>query len=112
MGKQEIFDKAWNGLKSQGFVESRDDERGICCYRGPGGLRCALGWCIPDERYSTNLENMSGDDRPVIKAVGASPKLAGFLESLQGCHDYSTGPESMERNLRNFASDHELTVPV
>ena len=58
--KQEAFNAAWLGLKSQGFERSADG--GLCMYRGPNGLKCALGWCIPDYMYAPEMEGCSAEE--------------------------------------------------
>jgi len=55
--KQEIFDTVYNGLAAQGFKQSVDTVG--CSYRGRDDTKCAFGHLIPDEQYSSFLENES-----------------------------------------------------
>lgn len=105
--RQEIFDKAWTGLESQGFLQSK--EPGRCMYRGFGGRRCAVGWCIPDEKYDPGFEGR-GPTTEICEAVGL-PDALGFLTNLQKTHDEGYTPKGMEQNLRRFAREHNLIIP-
>lgn len=110
MNRQEIFDKAWNGLKAQGFRRSAD-EHGSCLYRGPNGLKCAIGHCISDEAFNHRWEGSR--DEP-FKAAGVggwgSQKYEWAIE-LQNAHDTASDPSDMEGGLRRFAKKHKLTIP-
>lgn len=128
--KQELFNIAWNGIKSQGFQQSvlRNEDGspkrthggdGVvsCAYRDPQGRKCAVGWMIPDEYYHPALENKLASSPEVCKAAG----LVGgewngepnFARQLQAVHDSveSSTPEGMEKNLREFALQHGLDIP-
>lgn len=39
--------------------KSVDDSGMYCQYRGPGGIKCAVGHMISDEEYSPKLESSS-----------------------------------------------------
>lgn len=52
-----------------------------CLYRGPNGVKCAVGMFIPDDRYSPDMENKSAE---------------GLLER----HDYVT--QFLPLNLRRM----------
>jgi len=120
MTRQEIFNIAYRGLKSQGFKGS--EVRGLdplvpqnitCAYRGDGGRKCAIGFLIPDERYSPNIEG-----KGVIELVdNVYPDLIptdgeeAFLRRLQECHDTAFSVEAMEYNLKEFARKENLEVP-
>lgn len=60
MTRQEIFNKAYAGLRDQGFVRSVVGEYN-CRYRGPNNTKCAFGHLIPDEQYNTMLEGFMSD---------------------------------------------------
>lgn len=113
MNKQQIFDAAWRGLKAQGFVRSirpGATSPGSCLYRGPGGLRCALGHVIPDGLYEESFEG-KGAPAVVNELGGRFVKHIEFLDALQTRHDGATSPADMETRLRAFAGDHGLTIP-
>jgi len=107
--RQEIFDKAWSGLEFQGFRRSATSAG--CAYRGDGGLRCALGWLIPDERYHHSLEGRGVGEPEVLNATGISHEDADFAIALQGVHDFARGATEMERRLLAFARKHDLAIP-
>lgn len=104
--EQEIFDLAFNGLRAQGFRKSKG-EKG-CLYRGPDGLKCAIGHCIADSDYRSRFEG--GRDR-AFRAAGVSGQLFVFAFHLQIAHDASTSPSNMEHRLRELANNYELTIP-
>lgn len=119
MSKQKLFNKAFLGLKSQGFQLSTDKDG--CMYRSESGNRCAIGWCISDKKYNSNFE---GNDVFGIPYNLLFPRIPeDFLMMLQECHDNVAGdvsrqtikttaaPQKLEKNLINFASAYGLTVP-
>lgn len=112
MNNQEIFNKVWKGLKSQGWQRSVRGEK--CLYRGPDGLKCAIGHLIPDEHYWKEMEG-----KTVYTLMDTYPNLnlstmnLGFLDSLQTIHDLSweCTPQELEEKYRRFARDQGLTIP-
>lgn len=108
--RQEIFDLAWNGLKAQGFVQSADVS-GVCLFRGPRGLKCAIGHCIPDDCYDSRMDSDGDHWNAAWDAAGVGEEDREFGERLQGVHDWGYSPEDMERRLRAFAVIYSLTIP-
>ena len=111
--QQDMFNKAYIGLRNQDFKQSLDSPRGgRCLYRGPHGLKCAIGHCITDEDMKDVTENISA--APTMMTLGCDdPEMLKFGEDLQTVHDISEGsPESMERSLIQFAATHNLEVPT
>lgn len=113
MTKQEIFDKAVAGLASQGFERSviNDDAHiDFCAYRGDGGRRCAIGWLIPDELYSSAFE---GEPvrflPPMIQEFVGYDTYPAFVEDLWAAHDNSTAPPDMRYRLWKIAERNNLT---
>lgn len=111
---QQIFDKVWIGLKSQGFYQSLEEKS--CCYRGEGGRKCAVGWLIPDDKYDPNWENTTSEylfiEVPGFdQIVGVDDIVKGHLNELQRIHDCNNTPESMKHALTNFAYRYGLTIP-
>lgn len=104
--RQEIFDLAWNGLKAQGFRQSMTKEL-ECRYR-LRKLRCAIGHCIPDNAYRTDLEGQVVSSGAVLRAAGIAYTDATFATNLQLCHDGADSPSAMERRLAGFASFYSL----
>jgi hypothetical protein len=54
---QELFDTVATHLLGQ--KKAAKNAAGLCCYRSPDGLRCAVGCLIPDEVYDPSLEGRS-----------------------------------------------------
>lgn len=116
LSKQEIFNKAYRGLESQGFQRSARRDR--CLYRGPDGLKCAVGWLIPDEKYEGRIEmyvlNINELEfmeylTPILGPL--TPEDVIFLRHLQSAHD-QPAPDDMKYALHRFASTHNLTIPT
>jgi len=107
--KQDIFNIAANGLLKQGKTSKNSSS---CMYRGPNGLKCAIGMLIPDELYEEGFEGKSASSSGVIKALveAGVPYTVGykdFLDNLQDVHDdHQTG--DWERELVNFAHHYDL----
>ena len=91
MTYQEIFDKVATHLLTQNARSwAPSFPYRACAYRGIGGLKCAIGCLIPDERYSVELEGKAASSPLVMSAVGvpaADTDLGSFLRYLQGIHD-------------------------
>lgn len=127
MNKQEMFNKVWLGLQAQGWKQSIIGT--TCRYRGPEGLKCAVGHLIPDDKYQSYWESSS-----IAYLIGRFPLLLGmqlteedmeFLEHLQRAHDQNAIRHQFDENgkaeLKRFAdmrstflelaSLHNLSVP-
>lgn len=115
--RQELFNTAYNGLKSQKFMKSIKGP--ICRYRDDNGRKCAIGWCIPDDKYDITFDepvdasiNISIQTRPDIReAAGISWENVEFARQLQMRHDQAMSPEHMKKMLIEFAKSYELEVP-
>lgn len=110
---QQVFDDAYRGLAAQGFTRSTKDDSIFsgCQYRGHDGMRCAIGMCIPDDRYDPMF-----DDCPSLATVVNRSGVFGdirleALAQLQVAHDKGDTPLEMRERLANFASAHGLTIP-
>ncbi len=123
--RQEMFNRAWNGIKAQDWRQSAVISNGgvLCKYLMPNGDRCAWG----------HVDTSVGDRRGTVKCLARSGiGVAAFLDGddlefayrLQEAHDFITGsssswdemyPEyqgaSMEQRLRAFAKKEGLTIP-
>jgi hypothetical protein len=90
--KREVFDRVREHLLSQ--MKQSIDEEGDCKYRGPDGLKCAIGCLIPDDVYTQELEGWLGflvsdvgfviDGQPVHRY---QHEAYGMLVDLQSLHD-------------------------
>ena len=88
MNKQQTFDKVCRAVLRQG-EPSRSDYR--CMYRGPRGLKCAVGHLIEDDEYKKSWDRASPagvhqleDLRSLMESKGHDIDL---LRSLQIAHD-------------------------
>lgn len=123
--KQAMFNIAYKGLRSQGFCTSKfayktDSDpfalEARCAYRGENGMKCAIGYIIPDDKYSPEIEGFTAQDPPVIECLNdfvdeEDYSRISFLMSLQTQHDSANSPEDMEKRYRNFAAEQQLTIP-
>ena len=121
--RQSIFNRAYLGLKAQGFKVSAT-AGGKCMYRGPGGLKCAAGHLIPDDRYAFAMERRCASDVGTVYGFdifgeGVTKEDENFLDNLQEAHDYpineghDPGEEcpTIEPHLRELARRYNLEVP-
>ena len=93
MNSQEVFDKVFTHLISQGH-QARGDKAGAglttCQYRGKNGSSCAVGCLIPDEVYTRDMEAMT-----VKELMCENDRIASMfsdvdivlLQRLQTIHD-------------------------
>ncbi len=115
MTRQEIFSKIRKHLltqmeKSEAHTDRVNPANGepinMCLYRGPDGLKCAIGALIPDEAYKPDMEGMGVDS--IIAAIpGASTEDGTFLLDLQELHDEYM-PNEWAGKLGDFAEAHGL----
>lgn len=110
--KQEMFNLAVTGLRSQGF--ERCQVNGDPVYGDAQGRHCAWGWIDPKasekpefSRYFINGLMADG------VGLAASLDLTGmaFATQLQWCHDDSRTPTTMERRLRQLGVRENLEWP-
>lgn len=58
-----------------------------CRYRGPNGLKCAIGCLIPDEKYKPELETIIASNSAILSAAGLTFEQSALVEELQNIHD-------------------------
>lgn len=115
---QKLFDKAVTHLLTQ--MEQSMDGDGRCLYRGPNGLKCAIGALIDDAWYDAErLEDLSLRSRCVQATIAQSQ---GFdlstleeedwliLWAVQNTHDTYL-PDEWKDKLTALAEEHNLTMP-
>lgn len=108
---QEMFNRAYLGLRSQGFERCMSDDRDRCCYLNYKGMRCAWGW------VDTDLTSF--DERNVTELAEHCTGIAGeldkdgiiFAQELQEAHDYGASPPVMMNNLQQLVNKYNLTIP-
>lgn len=118
LSRQEIFTKAYNGLKSQGFQRSVSPihfHSYSCRYRGANGMKCAVGWLMDDDKYTSSFEGYTPNGAYTLpeywEAVNCSRDDSFFLKELQKAHDNGDTPELMINNLETVAGVHGLEIP-
>lgn len=107
---QEVFNKVAKHLLTQN-KKSQDIEQ-QCLYRGPYGLKCAIGFLIPDElydpKYETNgvfgLKEMGFDFNIINIDWYQSSELLGALQRVHDC----TFPSTWKNELRKVATIYGL----
>ena len=123
MDKQATFDKVVAALIQQNERSAirvdTDDEHSHeqCQYRGPNGLKCAIGHLIPDELYKPGMESKGISalytDYPEVFShlLALSEQDRDFLIRLQIVHD-EYAPEMWPKAFRDVADDFELNATV
>lgn len=105
--QQEIFTTVVKHLLTQNKT-SIDEKHISCLYRGPNGLKCAVGILITDDEYSEEMECKSVD---VLIDENLLPERliehSYFLQQLQKIHD-SGQPKDWEVRLRMLCKTHKL----
>lgn len=107
--RQEMFNRAWNGLKGQGWKTSTFKDGRGCSYDGPDGRKCAWGWVDPEGTKDdptkgdptkgvtynprwTKTGQLSGTVLTLrIEGIGLAALIPnedeGFIAQLQSVHD-------------------------
>lgn len=124
MTRQEMFTTAYLGVIAQGGPSTSPDFQG-CAYRGANGRKCGVGQIMTDEEYNPGMEIKN-----VATLVEEESQLSftvptwlveekEFLQDLQLAHDNASEDADGEEfiayfrnNMRNLASDYDLTVPA
>jgi hypothetical protein len=114
MDRQTIFNQVYNGLKAQGFEKSMQDtaDDALCAYRGVGGLKCAVGQIIPDEKYQSVFEDWTLSK--ILKTVFSfdfDVRHSRLLADLQEAHDGAYDPDSMKARLIGVAYHYHVEIP-
>lgn len=109
---EQIFQKVWEGAKSQGFAQSRTfvglNTHSTCAYRGKGkyeGLKCNAGHLISEADYHEDMEGLTADD-----IFEGTAEQVNFIRSLQKIHDTSDFADSHMRSLLTFAFENEFSA--
>lgn len=101
--EQQVFDYVALRLLMQG--EKSRSEDGECALRGVrNGLKCAIGWLIPDELYRPSMEWEGPTDIVAKRWTDAHDRL---LANLQSVHDDDPA-ELWGDGLNNVAGDRGL----
>jgi hypothetical protein len=114
---QEIFNLVADHLLKQGRKSQTADAL-QCFYRGPDGLKCAIGVLIPDEFYGPRFEDTSSvenllEQEPVLRALlfeGADTiekmdrrdELLASLQSIHDCFEVDTWKTKLDKLAREL----------
>jgi hypothetical protein len=115
---QEVFDKVAEYLLNQKERSVRQSTYAeVCLYRGPNGNKCAIGFLIPDELATADLDGNADSD--VSGIMRDFPQIKEFFEGvdeellsgLQHTHDH-TAMRSRRQKLAYVAEKHGLDKSV
>jgi hypothetical protein len=98
---QEVFNRAYLGLKSQDFTRCTNP-RGGCVMVDDAGRHCAIGWVDPTLGEAAMIPKE-------LRHTMADAAGLLFIDLLMEAHDNPVG--NMETRLRQFAAHYKLTVP-
>ena len=110
---QEIFDYVTPLLFAQG-ERSMLEGGTTCAYRGVDGMRCAVGFLIPDELYYDGLEGNSAISVEITNVLSTvittDQDLCVFLSDLQDVHDgWASGEKAdLFDRFQNIAMRYKL----
>ena len=128
--EQQVYNNALFGMRGQNYEPSHAG--GACLYRGPRGLKCAIGHSIPDDIYCPEMDRGATDDGLTddgLTTIGHFLEefvfselcelfqhvSGGLLTALQVTHDQlsprqSTAErkEQFESRMRQIASCYHL----
>jgi hypothetical protein len=115
LNEQKLFDKAYKGIKSQGFEKSGGKDS--CLYTSEKNGRtyhCAIGWIC--EGSQMPAECVSPKDSTFWTSLELDITLIpesrrDFLYKLQSIHDHAENPDDMQKRAIKFAEKHGLTIP-
>lgn len=114
MTPQEIFDKAYLGLKAQG---RRSTHRGVCRYNGAGDTHCGIGFLVPPAVGEAWDEHSAGGIHFLVTTQheGTKPwmrKHLSLLCAIQSSHDLiKDWEQDFEANFAAVAKEFGLEVP-
>jgi hypothetical protein len=117
---QEVFNKAYIGLRNQGWKKCTDGTR--CVYDDGEGNHCAIGQCLPE---NSELKSIRAGIRSIVGGecgipTGASKEaqiLFGKIDidslvKLQVTHDGAFAIDNnMQQRFVDFAKENGLTIP-
>jgi hypothetical protein len=124
--KQQIFDKALNGVRQQGGPSNNGvgvvSAKGACAYRGTAGTKCGIGHLIPDDHYLPRFDSANNSGvrrllrgdlfRAALAAGGVVEPDIDFLEHIQRAHDGSSHQDqfmpAFELEMRGLAARYDL----
>lgn len=117
---QEIFNRAYRGLASQGFLQAFDEKLGKdgspVNFDPSTGRRSALAWCM-DEHGIAAVSNFDVPSSDIyLMALGLDTSTVSHRErcallDIDLAHLLGVTPEIMRRRMHDAARWHNLTIP-
>lgn len=108
MTKQEMFDKAVRGLRSQQWQVCVDDAG--CSYDNGRNEHCAWGW-VDEATWGKTGTVMSMRKGNIGIAPKLSPDALNFAMKMQRTHDCSASGSMLEDTFRALGNTHDLVWP-
>lgn len=110
---QTAFTAAAKGMLSQMEKSVSEEGSDACMYRGCGGLKCGVGFLLPDELAVRADKEFDNGVEVVVKTI---PEVAdlfsevdiNLLVSIQGVHDGYDSHIYWEECLKKLAEDFDL----
>lgn len=96
MNMQQAFDHIVRNLrkqnaKSYGDYIASDGLKSVgCLYRDAEGNKCAAGHCIPDDKYTKDIEGLAVNNEKVQSLIDVDfsfRKMRMFIGDMQSAHD-------------------------
>lgn len=115
MSIKKLLDFVEQELLKQGRPSVDDAES--CLYRHPDGLKCGVGFLIPDELYSTDIEGrtaavLNSNIHDYIRAEYSLPtefNLTQMLDDIQDIHDNLVRSPIFNEDIKEtFKKLHEM----
>ena len=120
---QEAFNTVWQHFVVQQGPPSISGGAGACMYVGPNGARCAFSVLLTSDELSEIHEGDSAGDAIERLNLTRFRGLEEAMNEMQSAHDGAASSHKrqedtntafvifVERRLRSFADDWQLTVP-
>jgi len=99
MSMNKIFYKVKKHLLTQGERSYSENDGGVCLYRSPNGMSCAVGCLMTDDMYSVHLERNNVTNSTIVKV----------LTPIIGVHHYK---RTMKLELLTMLQRLHDVVPV
>ncbi len=105
---QEMFNRAYIGLRSQNWEQCIDSNHS-CVYSDGNGRHCAWGWVDPELNGSITTTLVEDLGYGIAKLL--NPGELHFAIELQDAHDGADSAEDMEARMRELADSYDLVIP-
>ena len=116
---QDYFNRAYTGLAKQDWKQSKYPAEFVACkYRGPDGLKCAVGHLV-DDKQAAVMEHYGVIDKVPRQHNPFPEEDLAFLKGLQIRHDFGSPVKGRQGMMFGyikdafiaFAANNGLTIP-